>query len=144
MSRGTYLHCTYAEDVRPEVSGQFSIIGVYHGGLKVTDGQTSLPKLVVISDLHFPAQEIPSSLKLEVISEGRVLQVVQPPADFIGQVKSAPDASEQDGYLMQFVVGFIGFPVEKTTTIEVKATVDNYELRGNTLRIVVESPTSEK
>ena len=46
-------------------------------------------------------------------------------------------AGFDDGYTMQFVVGFAGFPVPAAGQLEVRATVDGTVLRGNGLEITV-------
>jgi len=56
MSEAPYLFCLYAEEVRQEVSGQTSIIGVFQGGLRVAAVPTHLPKLAIVANLPLPPQ----------------------------------------------------------------------------------------
>ena len=137
MSNSPYLFCLYAEDVRQEVTGQMSIIGVFQGGLRVPSVPTHLPKLAIIANLRMPSEKAPSSVKLEVHRDGEVLQAIEPPPEFLQSVIKQPRAGLDDGYAMQFVVGFAGFPVPAAGKLEVRAMIDGVVLRGNSLEITV-------
>lgn len=139
MASGPYLHCIYAEDVRPEASGQISIIGVFQGGLSVQAVPAQLAKLTVIADLFLPrSPQPPQRIKLDVMRDREVIQSIEPPAEFVlsafGQVGNEPDS---DGVSMQFMLGFAGFPVTEACKLQVLAYVDDQVMAGNSLKIVV-------
>ncbi len=48
------------------------------------------------------------------------------------------DAGQDEGYSIQFVIGFAGFPVPAAGKLEVRATIDGVVLRGNSLEITVD------
>lgn len=135
MSSHPYLFCLYAEDIRHENTGQMSIIGAYQGGLRVPSVPTQIPKLAIIANLRMPYKKAPSSVKLEVHRGGEVLQTIEPPPEFLQTVVKQPNAERDNGYTIQFVVGFAGFPVHAAGRLEVRVTVDNEVLEGNSLEI---------
>ena len=137
MSNSPYLFCLYAEDVRQEITGQMSIIGAFQGGLRVPLVPAHLPKLAIIANLRMPSEKAPSSVKLEVHRDGEVLQTIEPPPEFLQSVTEQPGAGLGEGYAMQFVVGFAGFPVPAAGKLEVRATIDGVILQGNSLEISV-------
>lgn len=137
VSSSPYLFCLYAEDVRQEITGQLSIIGAFQGGLRVPSVPAHLPKLAIIANLHMPSEKAPTSVKLEVHRDGEVLQTIEPPPEFLQSVSKQSDARLDDGYTMQFVVGFAGFPVPTAAKLEVRATIDGAVLQGNSLEITV-------
>lgn len=137
MSDSPYLFCLYAEDVRQEITGQTSIIGVFQGGLRVNTVPAHLPKLAIVANLRMPSANAPTSVKLEVHRDGEILQTIEPPAEFLESVTKQKGAGFDDGYTMQFVVGFAGFPVPAAGQLEVRATVDGTVLRGNALELTV-------
>lgn len=114
-----------------------SIIGVFQGGLRVPTVPAHLPKLAIISNLRMPSGKGATSVKLEVHRDGEVLQTIEPPAEFLQSVAKQPDAGPDEGYALQFVVGFAGFPVPAAGKLEVRATIDGVILRGNSLEITV-------
>ena len=137
MSDAPFLFCLYAEDMRQEVSGQTSFIGVFQGGLRVAAVPAHIPKLAVIANLWLPSTTVPQSIKLEVLRGQEVLQTIEPPDDFLKSVDAQKSASRKNGYTMQFVVGFVGFPVHEEGLLEVRATVDSAVVWGNALEITV-------
>jgi hypothetical protein len=132
-----YLFCLYAEDVRQEMTGQMSIIGVFQGGLRIPSVPAQLPKLAIIANLRMPSDKAPNSVKLEVHRDGEVLQTIDPPSEFFQTITQLPDQGMEEGYTMQFIVGFSGFPVSAAGKLEVCATVDGLTLHGNSLAITV-------
>ncbi len=137
MSNSPYIFCIYAEDVRQEITGQMSIIGVFQGGLRVPVAPTHLPKLAIVANLRIPAEKVPSSVKLEVHRDGELLQTIEPPPEFLQSVTQQSGAGRDEGYTMQFVVGFAGFPVPAAGKLEVRVTIDGVTLHGNSLEISV-------
>jgi hypothetical protein len=137
MANCPYLFCLYAEDVRQETNGQMSIIGAFQGGLMVPKVPAHLPKLAIIANLRVPSEEVLSSVKLEVRRNGEILQTIEPPAEFLQSAVKKKDPDLDEGYTMQFVVGFSGFPINAAGKLEVLATVNGMELRGNSLEITV-------
>jgi hypothetical protein len=140
VSDAPFLFCLYAEDVRQEVSGQTSFIGVFQGGLRVAAVPTNIPKLAVIANLWLPSSTVPQSIKLEVLRGQEVLQTIEPPDDFLKSVDAQKNTLRKNGYTMQFVVGFVGFPVHEEGLLEVRATVDGAVVLGNALEITVGAP----
>jgi hypothetical protein len=132
-----YLFCLYAEDVRQEMTGQMSIIGVFQGGLRIPSVPAHLPKLAIIANLRMPSDKAPNSVKLEVYRGGEVLQTIDPPSEFFQTITQRPDQGLEEGYTMQFIVGFSGLPVSAGGKLEVRATVDGLTLHGNSLAITV-------
>ena len=137
MFNPPYLFCLYAEDVRQEITGQMSIIGAFQGGLRVTSVPAHLSKLAIIANLRIPPEKVPTSVKLEVHRDGEVLQTIEPPPEFLQSLTQQTGASLDDGYTMQFIIGFAGFPVPAAGKLEVRATIDGVALRGNSLEITV-------
>ncbi len=137
MFNPPYLFCLYAEDVRQEMTGQMSIIGVFQGGLRIPSVPAQLPKLAIIANLRMPSDKAPNSVKLEVHRDGEVLQTIDPPSEFFQTITQLPDQGKEEGYTMQFIVGFSGLPVSAGGKLEVRVTVDGLTLHGNSLAITV-------
>jgi hypothetical protein len=137
VANSPYLFCLYAEDVRQESTGQMSIIGAFQGGLRVPTVPVHLPKLTIIANLRVPAETPPTSVKIEVHRDGEVLQTIEPPPEFLQSVTKQIGAGLDEGYVMQFIVGFAGFLVLAAGKLEVRATIDGMVLRGNSLEMIV-------
>jgi len=119
------------------MTGQMSIIGAFQGGIRVPTVPAQLPKLAIVANLRVPAETPPTSVKIEVHRDGEVLQTIEPPPEFLQSVTKQIGAGLDEGYVMQFVVGFAGFPVLAAGKLEVRAMIDGMVLRGNSLEIIV-------
>lgn len=135
MNKHAYLHCVYAEDVRQETSGQLSVIGIFQGGMRVSEAPIRLPKLSVIA--HLFVTHKPASIRIEVCQDGKVLQTVEPPSTFIQKLQSEPDTNVEGGYRMQFVVLLTDFEIQSAARLHVRAIVDEEIMDGNDLLIQV-------
>ena len=143
MFNTPYLFCLYAEDVRQEMTGQMSIIGVFQGGLRIPSVPAHLPKLAIIANLRMPSDEAPNSVKLEVHRGGEVLQTIAPPSEFLQTITQLPGQGVGEGSNIQFVVGFSDFPLLEGGRLEVRVTVDGVTIHGNSLAITVgDAPTA--
>lgn len=129
-----YIHCMYAEDVRQETDGRFSVIGVFAGGLKVVSAPTQIPKLAVIADVFIPQGVLPKNIKVEVLRDNEVLQTIQPGTELFNALENTKD---MQGMFFQVVVGFVGFPIEAPTSLQARAVIDDLVLESNHLKIQV-------
>ena len=132
-----YLFCLYAEDVRQEMNGQMSIIGVFQGGLRIPSVPAHLPKLAIIANLRMLSDKAPNSVKLEVHRGGEVLQTIDPPSEFLQTITQLPDQGVEEGSNIQLIVGFSDFPLSAGGKLEVRVTVDGVTIHGNPLAITV-------
>lgn len=142
MTDQRYLHCLYAEDVRPEVSGTFSIIGAFQGGIQLQTIPATLPKLAVIATLSFAAHDHFKAIRIEVKLNDKVLQTIEPPSDFIEQslqgAKVHAEETNGQGFFLQLMVTIIGVQIDEPGRISTRAYVDDELWTGNGL--VVKGP----
>ena len=136
MTDQRYLHCLYAEDVRPEVAGTFSIIGALQGGIQLTQFPTTLRKLAIVATLSFAPKDTLSSLRLEVLMDDKVLQTIDPPHDFLEKSQHPPAEQDDRGFFIQLLVSIFNFDIDKPGRIETRAYVDGVLWQGNGLQII--------
>lgn len=139
MINQRYLHCLYAEDVRIEVAGTYSIIGAFQGGLQVPTMPTTLPKLAVAATLGFAAHDTVKQLRVEVLLDDQVLQSIDTPKEFIEQsVREAQlNDDKERGFFIKLMISIVGIQIEKPCRITTRAYVDNEIWEGNGLKIVL-------
>ena len=144
MSEAPYLFCLYAEEVRQEVSGQTSIIGVFQGGLRVAAVPTHLPKLAIVANLPLPPQSALKLITLEVSHEDEMLQTIEPEAAFLRSITKQQKVEKDEGLTMQFVIGMTGCAVPTQGKIEVQSIVDGLVVKGNGLVTTVGETSPEE
>ena len=147
MNNPRYLHCLYAEDVRPEASGSFSIVGVFQGGIQLPAVPSTLPKLAVVATLSFAESDSLKKLRVEVLFNDRVLQTIELPPEFIEA--SLRDAKTyktgRRGFFMQLLISIVGIQIEEVGQIFTRAYVNDEIWNGNGLEIIqaTQAPTPE-
>jgi len=142
-----YLHCLFAEDVRQEVNGQKTIVGVYQGGLKVPSLPTILPKFAIHADLFIPIDMLCSDVALKLYMNDALLQSFDVPSGTLVGARESVVAKVADatGYGVQLVLMMQPFEVRQTGRVRLRAVIDGQkEVYGNALFVdSVEATASE-
>lgn len=94
MSAGQ-ISVLYCDDIRHEVAGKLSLIGVYADALLVHDFPVTLPKLCVFARLAAQSQDIPAFQALEVLKDGEVIHRIEPPKNQALKKTARQDTAEQ-------------------------------------------------
>ena len=68
-----YAHASYCDDIRDEVGGKSTLVGMYHGALLVQSFPVTLPKLCVMLQVVLPAELAPDGLKIKIMKDGELL-----------------------------------------------------------------------
>ena len=134
-------HCEaiYCDDVRQEVSGKLTFVGVYSGNMIVVRTPTALPKLCVFVKIITPIGEPLGTHTVQVLHDDKV----------IGELRNDGSTLERDTpndatHAIRSVVITVS-PFEVTDEGQVKVRVvleDGSELAAPALRIEVAAPPS--
>lgn len=136
-----HVETLFCDDIRHEINGKLSYIGVYADALLVPAFPATLPKLCVSIKIVSPAHALLRSLTLRVLKDDATLQEIVVDED---QLASATDAfaelndeerQRQHVQTLQYLLEFSPFHLETTCTVQVRALVDGVELQGAGLRV---------
>jgi len=130
----------FCDDIRHEVAGKVSYIGVYSGRLLVPTFPATLPKLCIAMTLVTPATTPFRKLSLRVLKDSEVLvQGALDEAkliDLVDKTDEAPTSEHNDRVAMlQSYFVFSPFQVDAPCVIRVRVDTEEGELRGVGLRI---------
>jgi hypothetical protein len=141
-----WVSAIFCDDVRPELGGKISLMGIYDTDLLALSFPLHLPKLCVQVKLRIGRAEMPKSIRfLALLGEQTIGEWIldeeilsskpMPPAD--------PDISNDDLHLT-LAAGFIFTPLvaAEPTRLKIRAYVDDEELKANSLNIRL--PTEEE
>lgn len=135
-----HLFCQFADDVRLEVGGKQTIVGVYSGGLNVA-GKTPLllPQLAVVSYLFIPKDMDPAEVTLEVgWQDGKTLNQIKLPSEQIeNSLKAERQANEGRGIFVEAVTLIRPFEIPGPGRIVASVIIDGDRIKGNALKIDV-------
>jgi hypothetical protein len=143
-----HVETLFCDDIRHEMGGKLSFIGVYSGGLFVPAFPVTLAKLCLSVKIVTPADEPLRSLKLRVLKDEDVLQeIVVDEAQLAAASDSTEDITEQPGneriHVTQFMLVFSPILFDGPCILGVRAQTEEGEYRGMALRVDQAPPPTE-
>lgn len=147
MSRFPFLFVEYADDVRQEVEGKTTIVGMYRGGMTVQgELPQQIPRLVSIANLMVPATLLVEKLEFHVVWNSRVLQKLVVPANLLqqagDQIETGEDA-KNFGFTFQAVAIMQPFEVKEPGKLQMVALLNGEKIPGNVLQVRSEDDPHE-
>lgn len=140
-NEGLHMFCTFADDIRQEVGGKFTYVGVYQGGGLLVHGDLPIvmPRLAIIASLFCPANKSVKSIKILIkFNDDLILPELDVPADVVNALveRSNSDINSAGGG-MQFVQVIEPLNITSPGQIKCHALVDGELVRGNCLDVQV-------
>ena len=137
----SFLSTIYCDDVRHELGGKLSLIGVYNGQLYVQEFPVTIPKLCFVTALVTPAAKVPKNIKFRVLKDSEPLVDLDATPEYLQQLANArePAAPQPKGTervnTSQAEVCLTALVIEKPTVLRVVAVTDTGEVRSVGLQI---------
>lgn len=141
-----HVETLFCDDIRHEINGKLSYIGVYSGTLFVPVFPVTLPKLCISIKIVTSANEPLRSLTLRVLKDDEILQeIVFDKEQLVSASEILAELSDEERRLRvqmpQFLLAFSPLHLDKACTLRVRALADHEELRGVGL-IIDQIPTA--
>ena len=136
-----FAHVIYCDDIRQELGGKQTLVGVYSGTLQVQSFPVILPKLCLALQLLLPAEGLPKDLKIEVLQGEAVIAEGDFPMDdlqaAVAALESGKGIAPPEGERPMLGVQFIFSPIrlEGPGTIRPRVRMGEQEIVANGLRI---------
>jgi hypothetical protein len=127
----------YSDDIRQEINGKISLIGVYQGGMSVFgELPQDLPKLVVSTYINSPIQKPFKRVIVEIILNNRTLETIEMPKDVLNNMQESITQNENFELIsVNMVVTLQPFKVNEGGRLNVRVNADNEILESNALII---------
>ena len=136
MSR--FLQTTFCDDIRQEIGGKISLIGVYNGVLYVPQFPATLPKLWLMTTLVMPYKEPPQQMKIRVMKDSEALVDLDATKEYLRQLAN-PLEPVVPTLISHAQVCFSPLVINEPCVLRVIATTDQGEVRGLGLQIQQQS-----
>lgn len=120
-STSRWMHVMYCDDLREEVGGKTSYMGVYDGKMLVREFPVMLPKLCVIATVSTPIHKPFGILLVSVHQDGRRISTARVSKDVL-------DNWDGDKFLFHFL--FPNFRIESPCTLRVECTSSDIDADG--------------
>lgn len=135
-----HVQTIFCDDIRHEISGKVSYIGVYSSDLIVPSLPVTLPKLCLSVKVVTPADMPLGSLTLRILKNEEVLQEISVEEE---QLNAASESSEgmtdeerkERIQSAQFMLVFSPIQFEERCVLKVRVQTEDEELQGIGLRI---------
>lgn len=143
-----HVETLFCDDIRYEIGGKLSYIGVYSDGLIVPTFPVTLPKLCLVVKIVTPADEPLRLLRLRVLKDDAVLQEIEvDEQQLTAASNSADDLTEESRterrHIAQFLLVFSPIRFDEPCTLRVRVRTECSELRGIALKVVRAQPPVE-
>ncbi len=146
------LHAIYCDDVRQEVGGKLSFMGVYRHMLIVPSFPVTLSKLNVVFNIATPVECSLSGGRCVVLKNGTTLAKLELPESLIPSehVFSGDDYEPEENVQpqeriasLQLIVGVHGFQLDGPCLLQTRVYLpDNVEIKGQALKILASEKMS--
>lgn len=135
-----HVETLFCDDIRHEMGGKLSYIGVYSGGLYVTTFPVTLPKLCLSVKVITPVEQPLHSLAVHVLKDKETLQELVANEE---QLKAASESSEEmasealkeRAQWVHFMLVFSPIQFEGPCILRVRVQTEDAELWGLALKV---------
>lgn len=140
-----YLHSIYCDDIRHEINGKISYVGVYHGKLLVPSVPVVVPKLCVAIFAVTSANEPFKKFSLKILKNDEKLVEQEISSEQLNQASDVSGSTTNDKQdkiqVLNFLFQFSPFPIESNMRLRVRADTDKGELKAPGLIVEQAPPT---
>ncbi|MEW5891003.1 MAG: hypothetical protein AB1768_18635 [Pseudomonadota bacterium] len=135
-----HILTVFCDDIRHEIGGKLSYIGVYSGGLFVPTFPITLPKLCLAMSVVTPADKPFRRLSVRVLKgEEQLAEGILDEAQLANVIDATDDVPESERkdrmQVLQTIFMFSPFQLDGPCVLRVRAETEEGALRGLGLRI---------
>ena len=136
-----HIQTIFCDDIRHELGGKLSFIGVYTGHLFVRTFPVTLPKLCLALTAITPSSQPFQKLELRILKDDEVLAEGSLDESMLGTVADATgeadgsDGKESRVQVLNSLFVFSPFQIDAPCRLRVRAVTESEELKGLSLMI---------
>lgn len=142
-----FVTAIYCDDIREEVGGKRSFMGVYTGRLTVPNAPAILPKFCVVVILNTPINRPFVKCAIRILRDGDTIAEMDFDSTMLGDMQRkittepmSPD-TENPSIILHAVAQIIPFPIVGDSKLRIRVQTEDEELKGPALEIKVATPT---
>lgn len=129
-----FVYATYCDDVRLEVNGKSSLIGVYSDAMFVSSFPANLMKLCVVVNAVTPSSNPFKGFKITALYDGKIMAEMEVPDEQLQEeIAKAPTAPIKN---IQAQMIFAPFIIDKPGTLHVVFESEGEVMTSNPLQVI--------
>lgn len=142
-----FVTTIYCDDVREEVGGKRSFMGVYSGQLIVQSAPATLPKLCVIVIISTPVERPLTKCIIRILKDDDTLAEMPIDSAVLADMQKTlaaqrtPPGLEYHSIMLHAVAQFVPFPIIHEHILRIRIQTEDEELKGQALEIKLGQPT---
>ena len=142
------IQTIFCDDIRQEVGGKVTYVGVYNWQMYLSSFPATLSKLCIAVRVVSPFEKPLKKLSLRILRDTEVLAEGELDQDQLSNIIEASDGVPEDERkdrvaLLQMFFVFSPFQIDEPCAIRVRADTDDGELRGVGLMVAQTPPEIE-
>jgi hypothetical protein len=143
MNNDRYAFCLYCDDVRQEVGGKMTLVGVYQGGIQINAPlPVTIPQLHIVCNIRTPIDRPFKSLAFRLMFGDEEVAASTIPDDFLeGLIHTSAPREESNSGIFNMQIGVQNILVTKPGKMVMLVTTEEGELRSNALEIRTQTET---
>lgn len=129
-----YIHAIFCDDVRTEIGGKLSLMGLYQGSVHLSAPALPIvmPKICVLVEARTPSTDPFQKLHIRVLFDENVLAE----GDFAFDQLQAANTSEEINYITHGIIFTIQpFVIEREGVLRVRAETEHGEIKAGGIKI---------
>jgi hypothetical protein len=137
------LHAIFCDDVREEIGGKRSYIGVYGPELIVQNAPGVLPKLCIVVSAATPVQRPFERLVFRVLRDDEPMVETTVPDDALKAASALPNTADRNGFaVLVGVFQMSPFVIDRPMILRIRAETEDETLKGLALKVVIRDPAA--
>jgi len=134
-----YLSTIFADDIRQEVGGKISVIGIYKSKMLVEKFPLEIPKLAVLMSAVTSINEPFSNLTFKVLKNDEILQELSVPLENLLDLKHKSLEEKESRIIeIQFIAMLKPFNLDGNTLFSSLIETETGVIRGQSIEICTE------
>lgn len=140
MGKERFVFCQYCDDVRQEVEGKTTLVGIYPGGMQINQPlPAEIPSLVISCSVWTPKSKPFKKLAFRIMmGDTQVMSTDVPIENF--PIEDGTTGTLDAGTMLNFQVAMKNVPVVGPTRMNVIVTSEEGEMSGTPMEIRVAAP----
>lgn len=137
MKTERFVFCQFCDDIRQEINGKITLVGVYQGGLQIsTPLPTVIPMLAIACSIWTPKDRPFTHLKVGLkLGDVALMEKEFSTQEMTQLLAQSPTTDDSTGSVFNLQLNMAGLPVTKAGMLTMYCKTDDEELRSNSLAI---------
>lgn len=137
MKTERFVFCQFCDDIRQEINGKITLVGVYQGGLQISGPLPAvIPMLSIACSIWTPKDRPFTNLKVALqLGDVALMEKEFSAQELAELIAQSPTVDDSTGTFFNLQLSMAGLPITQAGKLTMYCKTDDEELRSNPLVI---------